>query len=242
MIALGAADLVVIACRTLDLDTEAALDLFDPEAAERALSDALAAGAGGDDGADDPAGRAAALLDALLRQRPFRRGNQRVALVAMLQFLALNGWEVDPDSPAATMTVVAELAAGTVEAGAVKAWLAPRLRCGNREATDAKEAPMRRWLPVRKRRAGRTGMFERFSDRARQAVQLAQDEARRLGHSYIGTEHLLLGLLCEDQGVAAKALVSLGISLEAVRGQVEEIIGRGRGRGRAGAYHVGQRP
>ena len=228
MIALGAADLVVIACRTLDLDTEAALDLFDPEVAERALSDALPAGAGGDDDADDPAGRAAALLDALLRQRPFRRGNQRVALVAMLQFLALNGWEVDPDSPAATMTVVAELAAGTVEAGAVKAWLAPRLRCGNREATDAKEAPMRRWLPVRKRRAGRTGIFERFSDRARQAVQLAQDEARRLGHSYIGTEHLLLGLLREDQGVAAKALVSLGISLEAVRGHVEEIIGHGQ--------------
>ena len=70
-------------------------------------------------------------------------------------------------------------------------------------------------------------MFERFSDRARRVVVLAQDEAKALNHNYIGTEHLLLGLVSEGEGVAAKALTSLGISLEAVRAQVEEIIGRG---------------
>jgi ATP-dependent Clp protease ATP-binding subunit ClpC len=72
-------------------------------------------------------------------------------------------------------------------------------------------------------------MFERFTDRARRVVVLAQEEARMLSHNYIGTEHLLLGLIQEGEGVAAKALQSLGISLEAVRQQVQEIIGRGQG-------------
>ena len=70
-------------------------------------------------------------------------------------------------------------------------------------------------------------MFERFTDRARRVVVLAQEEARLLNHSYIGTEHILLGLIHEGEGVAAKALESLNISLEAVRAQVEEIIGQG---------------
>jgi Clp amino terminal domain, pathogenicity island component/UvrB/uvrC motif len=71
-------------------------------------------------------------------------------------------------------------------------------------------------------------MFERFTDRARRVVVLAQDEARLLNHDYIGTEHILLGLLHEGEGIAAKALESLGISLDAVRQQVEEIIGQGQ--------------
>ncbi len=71
-------------------------------------------------------------------------------------------------------------------------------------------------------------MFERFTDRARRVIVLAQDEAKLLNHSYIGTEHILLGLIHEGEGVAAKALESLGISLEQVREQVEEIIGTGQ--------------
>ena len=70
-------------------------------------------------------------------------------------------------------------------------------------------------------------MFERFTDRARRVVVLAQEEARLLNHNYIGTEHILLGLIHEGEGVAAKGLESLGISLEAVRSQVEELIGHG---------------
>ncbi|MCL4144345.1 UNVERIFIED_CONTAM: hypothetical protein GTU68_047016, partial [Idotea baltica] len=70
-------------------------------------------------------------------------------------------------------------------------------------------------------------MFERFTDRARRVVVLAQEEARLLNHNYIGTEHILLGLIHEGEGVAAKALESLSISLEAVRSQVEDIIGQG---------------
>jgi len=71
-------------------------------------------------------------------------------------------------------------------------------------------------------------MFERFTDRARRVVVLAQEEARMLNHNYIGTEHILLGLIHEGEGVAAKSLESLNISLEAVRHQVEEIIGQGQ--------------
>jgi ATP-dependent Clp protease ATP-binding subunit ClpC len=77
------------------------------------------------------------------------------------------------------------------------------------------------------RKEDRGAMFERFTNRARRVVVLAQEEARLLNHNYIGTEHLLLGLIHEGEGVAAGALESLGISLEAVRGEVERIIGEG---------------
>ncbi len=77
-------------------------------------------------------------------------------------------------------------------------------------------------------------MFERFTDRARRVVVLAQEESRLLNHSYIGTEHLLLGLLREDEGVAAKTLLALGISADAARSRVEEAIGVGGGPSEAG--------
>jgi ATP-dependent Clp protease ATP-binding subunit ClpC len=70
-------------------------------------------------------------------------------------------------------------------------------------------------------------MFERFTDRARRVVVLAQAEARALEHDHVGTEHVLLGLVHEGRGVAAKALESLGIGLETVRQRVEEVAGRG---------------
>ena len=73
-------------------------------------------------------------------------------------------------------------------------------------------------------------MFERFTDRARRVVVLAQEEARMLNHNYIGTEHVLLGLVHEGEGVASKALESMNISLEAAFQKVEEIIGRGQAR------------
>ncbi|MDO5051784.1 MAG: ATP-dependent Clp protease ATP-binding subunit [Pseudoclavibacter sp.] len=73
-------------------------------------------------------------------------------------------------------------------------------------------------------------MFERFTDRARRVIVLAQEEAKMLNHNYIGTEHILLGLIHEGEGVAAKALESLDISLDAVREQVQDIIGQGQQR------------
>ncbi len=233
MITLEVADLVVIASRTLGLDTGQVLDLLDPAAAEHALA-LVRPGPG----PGDPAGLAAALLRALVRERPLRRANNQVALAAMLQFLALNGWELDPDPAAPVAAVVADLAAGTLDVRQVADWLAPRLRPGDRAEARVNEEPVRRGsallLAARIKRATmRTtqpkGMFRRFTDRARRAVHLAQEEARLLRHDYVGTEHLLLGLLYEGEGVAAKALESLGISREDVRGQVEEITGHGQG-------------
>ena len=230
MITLEVADLVVIAGRTLGLDTAQVLDLLDPAAAERALAQARP---GRDTG--ELASQAAVLLDALLRGQPLRRGNQQVALAAMLQFLALNGQEMDPDPPGPVAALVAELSTGTIDIKTVADQLAPRLRPAGRPAATVKEARMP-GRPVSlamriKNATMRTqpkGMFQRFTDRARRAVHLAQEEARLLRHNYVGTEHLLLGLLYEGEGVAAKALESLGISREAVRGQVEEIIGHGQ--------------
>ena len=232
MIALQVADLVLIASRTLGLDTGQVLDLLDPAAAEHALTQARP----GTEPAS-PATSAAVLLDALVRQRPLRRGNQQVALAAMLQFLALNGQDMDPDPAEDVAAMVTRVAAGTLDAKDVADWLAPRLRPGGRAAARVREAPMRDRpalpLAVRIRRATtRTrpkDLFTRFTDRARRVVVLAQHEARELGHTYIGTEHLLLGLLAEGEGVAALALESLGISLEEARDRVEEIADRGQG-------------
>jgi len=100
------------------------------------------------------------------------------------------------------------------------------------ETTAARQQHSPGYTPVTPVTCGHTclledSVFERFTDRARRVVVLAQEEARLLNHNYIGTEHILLGLIHEGEGVAAKALESLGISLEAVRSQVEEIIGQG---------------
>jgi prophage maintenance system killer protein len=214
VITLEVADLVVIAGRTLGLDTAQVLDLLDPAAAERALAQARP---GRDTG--ELASQAAVLRDALLRGQPLRRGNQQVALAAMLQFLALNGQEMDPDPPGPVAALVAELSTGTIDIKTVADQLAPRLRPAGRPAATVKEARMP-GRPVSlamriKNATMRTqpkGMFQRFTDRARRAVHLAQEEARLLRHNYVGTEHPLLGMLYEGEGVAAKALESLGIS------------------------------
>ena len=86
-------------------------------------------------------------------------------------------------------------------------------------------------------------MFERFTDRSRRVVVLAQEEARALNHEHVGTEHILLGLIREDGGVAAQALESLGIGEEAARRQVEQIVGRGQtdpGQGTSPVHPAGQ--
>ena len=230
MIALEVADLVIIASRTLRLDTGLVLDLLDPAAAESALAQARP-----DSEPGDPVAAAAALLHALVRERPLQRGNQQVALAATLQFLALNGWEVNPEPPGQIAALVAGLAAGRLDAQAAAAWLAPRVRATGRSTTRVREAPMRQSLPLAgriKMAAMRTqpkGMFRRFTDRARRAIHLAQGEALLLRHDHVGTEHLLLGLIYEGEGVAAQVLESLGISREEVRGQVDAIIGHGQG-------------
>ncbi len=206
-------DLVLIASHVRGVDTATVLDLIDLDAAEAALAEAAEA-------APEPAEQAAALLCGLLEQRPFARGNQRVAVVAALQLLATAGLELDAEPPYALPALVARITGGRGSREEAASWLAGRLR-----PKGSKETRMLGRFGGRGERRG--GLFQRFSDRARQAVTLAQEEARRLDHNYIGTEHILLGLLRVPEGVGARALASFGVSLEAVRAQVEEIIGRG---------------
>lgn len=87
-------------------------------------------------------------------------------------------------------------------------------------------SPSRYWVTLKVSAEG-FAMLERFTDRAKRVIVLAQEEARLLKHNYVGTEHILLGLTHEGEGVAAKTLRSLDVSVEAVRRQVEEIIGQG---------------
>jgi prophage maintenance system killer protein len=293
VIVLEVADLVVIASRTLGVDTAAALELVDPAAAELALSQVRP-----DSEPGDLARPAAVLLCALVRGRPLRRGNRQVALAAVLQFLTLNGQEMNPDPPEAVAAMVATIASGGLSPAKVADWLAPRLRPAaqsslnaafsgiseemgdlglanqraedktaqmqaragaidellasgaledhvgggadaiqaeldkfGRTAADKKEEPVRARpaLPLGERirkattRRQPTGPLRRFTDGARRSVQFAGEEARLLRHGYVGTEHLLLGLLAEEEGLAAQALKSLGLSLAEIRHQVTEI-------------------
>ena len=90
-------------------------------------------------------------------------------------------------------------------------------------------------------------MFERFTDQSHRAVVLAQEEARRLNHDHVGTEHLLAGLLREERGTAAQVLVPSGVTLDAVRGQIAALAGPGPSRSRPGprrasSWHYGRQP
>src|SRR5215472_4258095 len=147
MIELEVADLVVIAGRALGLDTGQVLDLLDPAAAERALDHARPVIQPGYPPAPSgtpaaPAVVAAALLHALVHQRPFRRGNQQVALAAMLQFLAANGWAMDPDPPGPVAAMVTEAAAGALDVMNVASFLTSRLRPIGHAGAQVREAPV----------------------------------------------------------------------------------------------------
>ena len=217
--------LVVVAGRALGLDALAVLDLLDVGAAEAALAEAEPPAAGG-----APAERAAALLSALVRHRPLPRGNDQAAVLATVMFLAVNGWQVDLEPAEDTAAVVAGLAAGRRSATDLAAWLSPRISAYREPAvplSPAKEAPMHGWLPNLRRSSRRKGdlMFRRFSPRAREVIISAQQEALALHHGFIGTEHILLGLLRDRDGVAGRTLHVLGISPDAVREQVLDIVG-----------------
>jgi hypothetical protein len=217
---LDLADLVVIASRTLGLEPAEVLASteFDLAAADQVLAEAGRAKV--------PPRSAAVLLHGLVTRRPFGRRSDEVALLAALQLLALNRWTGDLGPPEAVRSVLDRVAAGAAGVDEVTAWLYG-YRAETGEWSVLGRVGRARLRRVR-RKQERGAMFERFTNRARRAVVLAQEEARLLNHNYIGTEHLLLGLIHEGEGVAAKALESLDVSLEAVRREVEEIIGQGQ--------------
>ena len=154
-----------------------------------------------------PQRQAATLVHGLVTRQVFGPRSAEVAVLAACQLLALNGLgAVDLGAPAAVRHLLAGVAGGRVGVDELTAWL-------ERSTTGWREQ-----------------MFERFTDKARQAVVLAQEEARRLGHPEVRTEHLLLGLLAVDgESAATRALTDLGIPLDDLRREVEEGIGRGEG-------------
>jgi Clp amino terminal domain, pathogenicity island component len=229
VICLTVADLVLIAGRVLGRKTREVLPLMDLDAAEAVLRqvEAEASGAAAPAGPAVTAGPAATLLHGLVSRRVVAEGNRRVALAAALQFLALNGCDLELEPAGELRAMLAGVARGPVDTAELARWLEPRLL--RQGASRRREEPAMAKFGKRDRRAsGGGGLFQRFTDRARSVVKLAQEEARLLNHNYIGTEHILLGLIHEGEGVAARALESVGISLEAVRAQVVEIIGQGQ--------------
>ena len=199
MSSLDLAGLVLVAGRTLGLEEEAVLGLADLEAAAAVLAQAR-------DTPGGPERQAATLLAGLVGGQVFGPRSGEVALMAALQLLALEGHEAGDLGPPATVRERLDgVAAGRVGIDELAAWL--------EQATGGR----------------RMEMFERFTDRARNAVRVAQEEARRLGHASIGTEHLLLGLLAEPDGIGARALVALGLSPDGLRAEVERAAGPGEG-------------
>jgi Clp amino terminal domain, pathogenicity island component len=196
---LDLAGLVLVASRALGLEEGAVLGLADLEAAAEVLAQVQRCPGG-------PERQAATLLEGLVRRRVFGDRSAEVALLAALQLLALEGREAgDLGPPAAVGELLAGVAAGRVGTAELAAWLG------------------------RSTRERRTEMFERFSSRARNAVRLAQEETRRLGHASVGTEHLLLGLLGEPDSLGARALVAAGVPLDGLRAEVERTVDRGPG-------------
>ncbi len=229
MIHLDLADLVVIAERVLGPQPDALLDTADLDGAEAVLEQARRC--------DNPPRAAATLLHGVGLRQPFGPRSGEVALVAALQLMALNGRPVSEiDPPEAARKLLDRVVRGTADVDEICAWLMAGEAGGYAGYAVTRERPVaeaiRRVRDLRPgRRKDKEGLgevFERFTHRARRVVVLAQEEARLLNHNYIGTEHVLLGLIHEGEGVAAKALESLGISLEAVRAEVQSIIGRGK--------------
>jgi hypothetical protein len=208
MRALEVPDLVIIAARVLELDPAEALDRFDVDVAAEALHKARCDG--------PPEEAAARLLRALLRHRPLAERNAEVAVVATLQFLALNGRELVIDRPDALRDLVRGLTAGSLDQRDAVSWIGARLR-------RRKEAGMRKRIDFSRLWGEQDPCL---TPRARRSVELAQQEARELHHNNVGTEHLLLGLARVDQGVAALALARLNVDANAIRTQIEEIVGR----------------
>jgi prophage maintenance system killer protein len=215
------ADLIVIAARVLEIDTGETLDLIDLPAAEAALAEAR------NKRGESAEQVAAVLLTGLIRHRPLPRGNRQVALLAMLQFLGRQGLGLDLEPATAARDLIAGITTGELAGSAVTAWIAVRLR-----PLPGKEAGLMKRL-IRRRNCepfavtAKTGKFPHFTDRAYRAVILAEAEALGLRHNYVGTEHLLLGLLGIDDGVAAKVLTRLSVSAPEARNEIEQIIGRG---------------
>jgi prophage maintenance system killer protein len=222
MILLTLTDVLAVAARVVACHSSSIVDNTDLDEVELTLVETKEAA-----GTGNLADVAAVLLAGLVRRRPFTGPNRRIALTVTLQFLALNDRDLDLEPVEDMDLLLDRFAAGASPRDIARALSMRLSRRGERHSTPPVDRPLPTTTEPLISTEKELAMFERFTDRARRATVLAQEEARTLGHDYIGTEHILLGLISEGEGVAAKALGELKISLAAVRTQVEEIIGRG---------------
>jgi hypothetical protein len=156
------------------------------------------------DGNEDPADRAAALMYEVARCRPLARRNGRLAVLAADRWLDDAGLLLQVDDPDSAVKLLAAIDTGHADLDEVTTWVHAHCRSCE-EAT----------------------VFERFTDRARHVLEVAHEEARLLHHPWIGTEHILLGVISEGQGLGAQVLSSLGVDLPAARARVTAIVGTG---------------
>lgn len=223
---LGPYDVLAVAARVLRCDSEDAVRRTDLDAVDRVLADVRHTSGLGE--------AAGVLLAGLVRERPFGGANRVVAVAVLLQFTALNRAELQLEPVEEIDELLDRITAGNATDQQVGDFVRARLQYQAITPEDlgehmlvnlVLEDEVAQWTAAAEWRG--SAMFEKFSDRARQVVVLAQEEARRLDHVYIGTEHLLLALLEEGKGIAARVLAATGIKAPTVRDLVVEIIGRG---------------
>jgi Clp amino terminal domain, pathogenicity island component len=207
-------DVLAVAARVMDCDSSRVVGHTDLDLVDQVLVEVRC-------GPGDLADAAAVLLSGLVRHRPFRGPNRLIAVAVTLQFVTLNNADLELEPVEEFDSLLDQISAGEATTPWVAQILRQRLGPEHTAAVivaDFSEEAVS-WKEI--------DMFERFSERARRVMVLAQDEARALNHDYIGTEHVLLGLIQEGDGVGAKALANLGISAPAVRAVIKETIGRG---------------
>jgi hypothetical protein len=227
-------DVLAVAARVLHCESEDAVRRTDLDAVDRVLTDVRRT--------SGLAEAAAVLLSGLIRQRAFHGANRVVTVAVVLQFVAVNHADLRLEPVEDWDDLLDRVAADEVPTTEIIAFLRDRLTPERITADDLREhlraelliedVDLRAYVDELLWKGA--GMFERFGETARRAVVLAQEEARQLGHDFIGTEHLLLGVIHEGEGGGAKVLAGMGVSGPAVRELVVEIIGRGAGRGSSG--------
>ncbi|GAB2644938.1 Clp protease N-terminal domain-containing protein [Kribbella swartbergensis] len=241
-------DVLAVAARVLRCESEDAVRRTDLDAVDRVLTDVRRAS-----GLAEAAG---VLLAGLIQGRAFRGANRVVTVAVVLQFVAVNHADLRLEPVGDWDDLLDRVAADQATPAEIAGFLRDRLTPDRVTAEDLREHLRAELLIEDANLRGPgdellwkgAGMFERFDDAARRAVVLAQEEARQLGHDFIGTEHLLLGVIHEEHGGGAKVLTEpphtsrsswarptgMGITVQAVRDLVVEIVGCGKGQGSSG--------
>jgi Clp amino terminal domain, pathogenicity island component len=224
---LGRYDVLAVAARVLRCASDDVVRRSDLDAIDQVLADVRRTS-----GLAESAG---VLLAGLVRARPFDGANRVVAVAVVLQFVSLNRADLQLEPVADLDDLLDRIAAGDAGRDDAVAFVRSRLEHHPVTAEDLQDHLKIELDDVIQEWWRGDPMYEQFSEPARQVIVLAQEEARALDHVYVGTEHLLLGVIALGTGVAARVLADLGITGPAVRDLVVEIIGRGRSGAGAGA-------